>query len=73
MAGDCSSLQLVSNGDIITEPTKVMEAIEQYYSHKMAAGPSITTGKYLPADIQRNYPWEAKQVDDKLTHYPAGE
>ena len=46
--------------DMLTHPDKIIEYIEQYYAPKLAAPTGgVKTGKYLPGELPRDYPWEA--------------
>ena len=42
---------------IETEPERQAQIIERYYTEAMSAV-NIKTGKYLPEEAPRNYPWE---------------
>jgi len=51
-----------------TEPGKVAQVIEKYYTYALKST-NITTGKYLPEEALRCYPWEQSN-DQKNTPDP---
>jgi len=54
------------DGTTVTDPKDIMKVVEQYYSRKLAPGPSVKSGKYLPKDSPRDYPWQNKRAEDKF-------
>jgi hypothetical protein len=68
-----NSMQLkalqVDTPTIETDPIKVMNIVETYYTEKMlpTQGPNTKTGKYHPLDQPRSYPWEAPMAPDPFT------
>lgn len=58
-----------AEGVVVTEPTAVQDTIEKYYTPKLIPpmGPDTKTGRYLPEEQQRNYPWLAPDAPDRFT------
>jgi len=50
---------------IETEPTKQAQIVEKYFSDTMKAV-NIKSGKYLPEDAPRNYPWEQANTSSPI-------
>jgi hypothetical protein len=67
-AQDTSHLRaLQSDEGIIADPEKIKTYIEAYYSPKLQApNDGIKTGKYMPHEAQRSYPWA---VDNRIAAY----
>jgi len=58
---------LQTDTGITTDPDKIKTYIEAYYSPKLKApNEGIKTGKYMPHEAERAYPWE---VDPRFAEY----
>jgi hypothetical protein len=67
-AQDRSNLRTLHADDsIIVDPDKIRNYVEAYYSPKLQApNDGIKTGKYMPHEVQRSYPWE---VENRFAEY----
>ena len=45
-------------GSLTTEPEKIKEVVGQFYRDLLAPPKGCKTGKYLPEDAPRDYPWK---------------
>ena len=54
-----AALQAIqTEGGLVTDPQAIVELIEKYYTNKMISATSNKTGKYMPDEAPRQYPWE---------------
>ena len=51
---------------LITDPQAIVEIIEQYYTKKMVSATGIKTGKYMPSEAPRQYPWAQEGATDRF-------
>jgi hypothetical protein len=56
-----------ATGRLTTRPQVVVEATRQYFAAGAAAPRGRKTGRYLPAEAVRDYPWERTEADDSFT------
>eukprot|EP00878_Enallax_costatus_P023341 GHUV01024817.1.p1 GENE.GHUV01024817.1~~GHUV01024817.1.p1 ORF type:complete len:454 (-),score=33.76 GHUV01024817.1:203-1564(-) len=52
-----------------TDPTRIMSIIETYYKEKLrVCGGGVKTGRYLPGDAPRDYPWRTDPSHRSYAH-----
>ena len=52
-----------------TDPTRIMNIIETYYKEKLRVyGGGVKTGRYLPGDAPRDYPWRMDPLHRSYAH-----
>jgi hypothetical protein len=56
-----------ASGRLTTRPAAVIEATRQYFAAGAAAPTGQKTGRYLPTEAARDYPWERAGADDRFT------
>ncbi len=56
-----------STGTICTDASDILDALHKYYSEQAAPAFEPRTGRYLPGEAPRNYPWDQPGGFDKFT------
>ena len=51
---------------LITDRQAIVEIIEKYYTKKMVSATGIKTGKYMPSEAPRQYPWAQEGATDRF-------
>ena len=65
-AGPVNAVRDTLTGQVTIDPARVAEIVERDFSAQLKPPGGKKTGRYLPADAPRDYPWERATATDRF-------